>query len=372
MTKINVVLIAETMEGGVRRHVMELINGLDTRQFSLTLIYGNRTDNTFLNNMDKLKSKAELINISTLTREINPEKDLKALIKIKKIIKTKKPDIVHCHSSKAGALGRVAAKLSGVKKVFYTPHAYSFENNTFSPAKRRLFITMERVFSKRLTTCTFNVSENEKLKAMSNGIDKEEKFKVIYNGIPEMEITNYTSLKEELNLPEDAYIIGNNGRLSDQKNPMMFMKIAKEVIEVNPKIHFVWAGDGQYHNQCMEFIESNQLKGNIHMLGFRDDAEYIVNDYDIFLITSGYEGLPYCLIEAMRASVPIVGFSDTGLEEFITQENGTLVSNKSEAVKMILNYTHEMTFSKESIYSYFLQSFSIDKMIKDLHLLYVT
>lgn len=367
-----VVLIAETMEGGVRRHVMDLINGLDTKQFAVTLIYGNRIDNPFILGMEELKTKAELINVRALTREINPRKDLKALKEIKQIIKAIDPDIVHCHSSKAGAIGRLAAKSLNVKKVFYTPHAYSFVDKNFSQTKKHLFITLERLFSKKMTTYTFNVSQNEKNQALLNKLDEDNKFKVIYNGIPEVQISDKCSLRQELMLTEDTFVVGNNGRLSSQKNPLLFLQIAKEIITLNPLIHFVWAGDGPDYEDCLKFIESNQLEDNIHLLGFRDDAEFIVSDYDIFLMTSGHEGLPYSLIEAMRASVPIVGFVDSGLEEIINKENGILVSNSNEATDKILNYWENMTFSKDSIYSYFQQFFSIEKMLEDIKTVYVS
>lgn len=372
MKKKNVLLIAETMEGGVRRHVMDLINGLDTNQFSLTLIYGNRVDATFLNNISNLKRRAELINVCYLTREISPKNDVKALRDIKRVMKEYKPDIVHCHSSKAGVLGRMAAKSLGVKKVFYTPHAYSFQNDGFSPSKKRLFITIEKMLSRRSTTYTFNVSKQERTEALSRKIDRENKFKVIYNGLPLVDLPDKIQLRTELGLSGDTYIVGNNGRLSDQKKPLSFLRVANEVIKKNKAIHFVWAGDGPLYDECMDFIKMNQLEDNVHMLGFREDAEMIVNAYDLFLITSSHEGLPYCLIEAMRASVPIIGFAHSGIGEIVTEENGVLVSSEDEAVSEIVNHMKNRVFSKEVIFSNFEHYYSIDKMLKDLHSAYIS
>ncbi|GEN50384.1 glycosyltransferase [Alkalibacterium pelagium] len=372
MEKKKVLLIAETMEGGVRRHVMDLINGLDTDRFTLTLVYGNRVDAPFSKNMNKLKEKAVLIHLPSLTREINIKEDMRALTTLKKIIKLNNPDIVHCHSSKAGVVGRLAAKSSGVRKVFYTPHAYSFQNDSFSQSKKRLFITIERLLSRRSTTYTFNVSQQERSEAIRRKIDRENKFKVVYNGIPMVDLPDKYQLKTELGLTPDTYIIGNNGRLSYQKDPLRFLMIADKVISRNSNIHFVWAGDGPLNDECREYIRAHQLEDNVHLLGFRDDAELIVSAYDLFLITSRHEGLPYSLIEAMRASVPIIGFRDSGIDEIVTEENGVMVDGVEQAEAAILQYVENMTFSKDIIYSNFQHYYSIDKMLKDLQSVYVS
>lgn len=351
---------------------MDLIKGLDTNQFSLTLLYGNRVDATFLNDISSLKRRAELIHVRYLTREISPKNDMKALREIKRVMKEYRPDIVHCHSSKAGVLGRMAAKSMGVKKVFYTPHAYSFQNDGFSPSKKRLFVTIEKVLSRRSTTFTFNVSKQERTEAISRKIDQENKFKVIYNGLPMVELPDKFQLRTELGLSADTYIIGNNGRLSDQKKPLSFLRIAKNVIEKNKAVHFVWAGDGPLYEECIDFIKDNHLEDNIHLLGFREDAEMIVSAYDLFLITSSHEGLPYCLIEALRASVPIIGFTHSGIGEIVTEDNGVLVTSEEEAVSEIVSHMNNRVFSKEVIFSNFEHYYSIDKMLKDLHSAYIS
>lgn len=372
LDKVKLLLIAETMEAGVRRHVMELIKGLDKNRFSIKLIYGNRVDNVFIKEIESMNKDADLIKLTSLDREINPKLDIRSLVFIRNIIKTFKPDIVHCHSTKAGVIGRLAAKTLNVDKVFYTPHAYSFQSEEFSKTKKLVFIRIEKFLSKRATTYTFNVSDGEKNEALINKIDKEDKFKVIYNGIPSIKLPDKYSIRRELGLPEDSFIIGNNARLCDAKNPLIFLSIAKSVVGKNPRIHFVYCGDGPLYDECIEYIRQNNLERNVHLLGFRDDAEIIVNAYDMFLITSSHEGLPYSLIESMRASVPIMGFSVTGIREIISKDNGILILNEQEASQMIINYSDTMSFSKELIYAYFLERFSIDKMLHDIQTMYVS
>lgn len=372
MKKKKLLIVAETMEGGVRRHVIDLVNGLDKDIFSIHLIYGNRVDSAFLREIEFLKNFAELTKLDSLDREINPKKDLKSFLSLRGIMKKNEPDIVHCHSSKAGVLGRLAAKSLNIKKVFYTPHAYSFQSEEFSSLKKYLFIAIEKILSKRMTTATFNVSQGEKDEALLYKIDCHDKFKVIYNGIPDIYLPDKSLLRKELGLPERCFVIGNNSRLSEQKNPLSFMAIAEKVIKMNSNIHFVYVGDGPLYDKCAEFINMNKLNSNIHLLGYREDSEFIVKAYDLFMITSRYEGLPYSLIESLRASVPILGFSVTGVKEIVSKENGLLIADEQEASDAILGFYNYMSFSKKIIYSQFQNTFSLEKMIKEIYSLYMS
>lgn len=372
MEKLKILFIAETMEAGVRRHVVDVIKGLNKDIYSISLVYGNRVDSIFLKEIEILNKYAELIKIDTLVREIDPAKDLKAYLSVRKAMKEFKPDIVHCHSSKAGVIGRLSAKSLKVKKIIYTPHAYSFLSEEFSPFKKFIFINIEKVLSKTTTTFTFNVSDGERKEAVIRKIDNISKFKVIYNGLPLVDFPDKASIKKEIGLPEDCFIIGNNARLSEAKNPMAFMSIARKVIAENPNIHFVYAGDGPLYDSCRQYVEDHGLESHVHLLGFREDAELLVSIYDMFLITSIHEGLPYSLLESMRARVPILGFSVTGVEELITEENGILISTEKEASDVILESYTENRFSKDLIYSTFESKFLLDKMMRDLHSVYIS
>lgn len=372
MKKKKLLLIVECMEGGVRRHVMDLLHGLDKECYAITVIYGERADSIFLKQIGAISQYAELIELKTLGREIDAVKDMKSLISIWKTMHQFKPDIVHCHSSKAGVLGRVAAKSLRISKVFYTPHAYSFQSEEFSGVKKKLFITIEKVLSKQSTTFTFNVSQEEKEDAMRFKIDKQDKFKVIYNGLPEVILPDKMLIRRELGVPEYGFIIGNNARLTEQKNPMAFMSIAKRVIAENANIHFVYVGEGPLLKACTDFIDQNDLSDNIHLLGFREDADRIVIAYDMFLITSRFEGLPYSLLESLRARVPILAYAVTGIKEIVTDEIGSLISDEQEASELILKNSDHMTFSKDLIYSKFLTTFSLDTMINNIQAMYMS
>jgi len=367
--KKKILFISESMGGGLRKHVVQLIENLDSKKFDLYFIHGlDGLDETFINSYSNLQKRCKMIACPYLVREINFYKDLKSIKFVLKQISIIKPDIVHCHSSKAGAIGRIAAKMKSVNKIFYTPHAYSFLAPEFSNTKRKIFVLIEKYLSKYTTTKTFNVSQGEKVAALSMNLDLEHKFSVIYNGLPNIEFPDKNFLKEKLSLNLEWFVIGNNARLSEQKNPMLFMEIAKKIIAIDHKIHFVWVGEGPLLDKIESFIMENNLTSNIHLLGFREDSEIIVKAYDIFLLTSEYEGLPYAPIEALRAGVPVLATDVTGNSEVVISEiNGYLFNKKNidEAIYYIKNLKKDPLKSNK-IKKEFNAWFSLNKMIEHL------
>lgn len=318
--KKKVLIVAGPISGGVRKHIIQIIRNIDKSRFEIFLIHGNlNADKAFEKESKVLSTFCTETVCETLIRNISPKDDIKAFFEIFKTIKEIRPDVVHCHSSKAGVLGRMAAKLCGVKKIIYTPHAYSFLADEFSPRKRFLFKTIEKSLNYFSGSITLNVSEGEKKQALANKLGNKSKFKVIYNGLPEIEVPDKIMLRRKFGLPDDAIIIGNNARLSVQKDPLMFMEVAREVVKKDNKFHFVWAGTGPLLKEVQNYIEDNNLMDNVHLLGDRADSEYIVKMYDLFFISSLYEGLPYAPIEALRMGVPVVGFDTVGVREIVPE-----------------------------------------------------
>nr|UQG51891.1 glycosyl transferase [Lactococcus lactis] len=373
MDKKRILLISESMGGGLRKHVVQLLSNLNKDKVELFFIHGSHTlDESFMNVYSHLEKNCKMFPCDHLTREISPKEDVLAYQFISKRIKEIKPDIVHCHSSKAGVIGRLAAKRRGVKKIFYTPHAYSFLAPEFSGKKKFLFVQIEKFLSRFATTQTFCVSIGEMQAALEVNLDKTDKFQVIYNGLPEINLPSKETIRAQLGLEKTVVVIGNNARMSEQKNPMFFMEIARKMIRQNANWHFVWAGDGQLMPLFQSFIKQNGLEGNIHLLGERPDSEIVVTAYDIFLTTSQYEGLPYAPIEAMRAGVPILATKVVGNSELVIEgKNGYLIDLEwSKSVEEKLYKAAKM--DAQMIKADFRQRFAIDQMLKQIETIYLT
>jgi glycosyltransferase involved in cell wall biosynthesis len=370
MKKKKVLLVSQPTSGGVGKHVAQLLEHLDKDKFDLTLIHGPEEDDSALAKVrNKINGKTELIECPWLQREINFNNEIKAIRFIHNWIKNNQPDVVHAHSSKAGLSARVAAKLAGTEKVFYTPHAYAFMAPEFSPTKKKVFQTIERLLSQTATTKTFTVSNGEREQALNAKLDKPHKFQTIYNGIPAEAPMTREEARDALGLPQDLTIIGNNARLSDQKNPLLFLEVAKAITEKHPYVRFVWVGDGPLRETCERFISENGLTDKVLLYGYRDDTEAIVAAYDVFLLTSRYEGLPYAPIEAMRAGVPIVATDVVGNRELV---NSNLCGETPEELSYRLcDYLRcGPVSSKEDETKKFELNFSIDSMISSLSINY--
>lgn len=369
--KRKILLISESMGGGLRKHIVQLINNLDQNKFDLYLIHGTKNlDQIFLDEYESLSTRCHLIPCTFFEREIIVQQDLKVYQFLLRKMKEIQPDIVHCHSSKAGVIGRLAAKKNRIEKIFYTPHAYSFLAPEFSGLKKRVFIFIERFVSRYATVKTFCVSRGELDAALEAKIDKLSKFKVIYNGLSNESLPTKNEARKVLKLPQKAFIVGNNARISEQKNPRTFLEIAKKVLEEEPETIFSWIGDGPLRNEIEENLKDYDLKENIKFLGFHENSDKLVVAYDVFLFTSLYEGFPYAPIEALRAKIPVIATDVTGTEEIVVdRKNGYLLKNDfvDEAVDIILNYIRgKNTLNKELIRKSFEENFSLDLMIKKI------
>ena len=280
---------------------------------------------------------------------------------------------MHCHSSKAGIVGRLAAKNCGVKKIIYTPNAYAFQSPNLSSIKKKIYVYAERFLSKYTTTVTINVSKGEMQKALEYKIDKEQKFTLIYNGIPQTEFPERDELKRELGLKKEITYVGVTARCAEQKDPFTFLEIAEMIVRKYEDIEFIYIGDGPLESAMRKWIDECQLNDKIHMLGFRKDASKIVSILDIYLSTALYEGLPYSMIEAMRAGIPIIATNVVGNNELVVHNvNGFMfdVKDVQDAVALIEKQFINKIIKKEQVINAWIESFSLEKMIEKLTKLY--
>lgn len=227
----------------------------------------------------------KLIRVKNFTRNINPIKDIKAIFEVRKIIKEEKPDLVHMHSSKAGAIGRLAIS-SKQAALFYTPHSYAFCKKDDGNLKSKLYKMIEKILGKRkCKTIACSKGEYE----ISRQVTKNSMY--INNGI-DIDDINQSILEEpqiERILDREHLKICTVGRIGYQKNPELFERIAKRF----PEIEFTWIGDGEL---------KDVLKApNIEVFGWCDRKTALKQLYqnDIFLLPSLWEGLPITLLEAM-------------------------------------------------------------------------
>ncbi|MEG7993682.1 glycosyltransferase [Lactococcus lactis subsp. lactis] len=348
----------------------DLMLNLDYEIFEVWVAYNDDAiDDIFRQTIEQLSGKITPILINNLVRELNLKEDIKAYLKLSKLIKKVKPDIVHCHSSKAGVLGRIATKRRRVNKIFYTPHAYSFLSTEFSKRKKYLFIRIEKFLSRNATTKTFNVSNSEKYSALKYNIDNDKKLKVIYNGLvsqtKENILNKQDNLRKKLKIKDSSYIIGNMARVESQKNPQLFNNIAHKAYSDRKDIAFIWIGDGSLKNK----VQQNS-SDNTYFLNFSEKNSNYLSEFDGYISTSDYEGLPYSPLEALQEGIPVLLSDVVGHDEIVEDGvNGKLYNPDNILVNIQELYDFidwSKTSDKQAIKKSVTDKFSIDNMILEI------
>lgn len=344
--KKKILIISESLTGGIRRHLLDYLLYERKHDFEFHLAYGKeRADQVFRAKIKDLeKQGVRTYEIIDLQREIKLGKDLKAYGQIKKLIREIRPEIVHCHSSKAGGVGRIAAKLSGVKEIIYTPHAYILLDPTLSNRKRLIYKWIERLLARWSTTKTICVSHGERDLAITDGIVRDYNSLVIHNGIEiqDERIEDYRGkLRALVGAKEDEILVGAAMRLYKPKDPGTYYEIMRRVLKENENVKCVIIGDSVdgYKEDMQKRIKEDGLVNRFHLVDFREEASELICDLDIYLFTSLYEGLPYSLLEALRVGLPIVATDVTGNQDIIEDEGNGLLYKVGDVKRGVLHLT---------------------------------
>lgn len=329
MEKKKVLHIVESFGSGVFSFLVDLVNSTN-KEFDITIAYGVRNE-TLKNFKEYFDDSVKFVKVENFTRSINPIKDIKAFFEVKKIIKQENPNIIHLHSSKAGFIGRFATNGKKIK-MLYNPHGFSFLMQNSSKLKRIIYWIIEKIVAMRKCTIV-GCSEGEykeALKLTSNSI-------CINNGVDveklEKEINQFIEKKVDFNNLK----ICTSGRIGFQKNPELFNKIAVDF----PNIQFTWIGEGE--------LQDKLTSKNIIITGWktREEVLNLVNDNDIFLLTSLWEGLPISLLEAMYLKKCCIVTNCIGNRDVIKNgQNGFIINNDN--YKEIIYNLNEIIYDKVS------------------------
>ena len=343
-------IITRFDKGGSAQNTYLSLLGLRKKNYQLSLVSGLSLESEMKYEEIKAKEKdiqilksegIEFTQCPFLLRRINIIKDLKAFFDIWRIIKKYNPLIVHTHSSKAGLMGRLAAKLAGTPIIVHTPHGHVFFGY-FGPLKTKLFIILEKLAS-RITDKIVALTNREKKDHILFKIAEEDKFSVIYSGI-ELNILKESSseekqnLKKELGIPENSLIVGTAGRLVPVKGPEFLVKASKYITSKYPDTYFMFTGDGPLEQDLKRKALEMGISDNIIFLGWRDDLAKIISIYDIFVLPSLNEGMGRVLVEAMALGKSIVASNVGGIPDLVIHgKNGFLIppKNPKELAKYI-------------------------------------
>jgi glycosyltransferase involved in cell wall biosynthesis len=243
-----------------------------------------------------------------MRREFRPFADLRSLFAIREILREQEFDILHLHSAKAGALGRVAGRLVGGGVIVYTPHAFPFLRGGASGSLCRMIERILRPWTDRLMA----VSHAEAALAREIGYP-EEHVATIRNGV---------RILDAVSAPASAphgkkLVVGMVGALRKQKDPLAFVEAAAIVHLACPSAKFELCGDGADKAAVRDAIRRHGLAACFTMHGRAPDASPFLRSWDVFVLSSRYEGLSYSLLEAMAAGKAVVATRAPGNEEVV-------------------------------------------------------
>ena len=322
-------VITRLIVGGAQENTMFTAALLDPARFAVEILSGPQTGSEG-SLIEEIRARAiPLTILPQLLRQINPRNDLLALWKLTRLMQTQRYAIAHTHSSKAGVIGRLAARLAGVPVIVHTVHGWSFHDH-MSPAKRKMYVLLER-FAASFTGAMIVVAQPDIEKGLRAGIGRPGQYHVIRSAIPldkfDPATVDRDAVRRELGLPPNAPVLGNVGRFSPQKNPLDWVRVAGEVGRALPDCHFLLVGDGPLRADAEAALVAEGIAERTVLTGLRRDVPRLLAAMDVFLLTSLWEGLPRVIPQAMSMQVPVVANRADGTVEAIAHgETGFLAA----------------------------------------------
>jgi len=375
--KINILYVITKLElGGAQKQLLSLVRGLDKERFNVYII---TADDGLLIAAAKGIPGLRLIRCRFLERSIRPVKDILALLYIYSFIRNNDIDIVHTHSSKAGILGRLAAKASGAKIVIHTAHGWSFHD--YQPGITYYFY----LFLEKLCACFSSaiivVSQWDKTRAERELSGRPDKYKLIRYAVNYEEFRNNrdaAQTRKELGLSETDLVVGMVACFKPQKSPLDFIKLAAAIKKDFPDTKFILAGDGVLRKNIAALINKLHLKEQVILTGWRNDIPSILSCLDVFVLTSLWEGLPIAVLEAMAAGLPVVATDTGGIREVVLDSKtgylvkpGDIQALHGRLKELLMKSYLRKEFGQRAISVLGHNDYSLNNMLKNTTQLYL-
>ena len=325
-------VIARLNMGGPALHVAYLTEGLRQRGYDTTLVAGSlaRGEDSMAFIADA--RGVEIVRIDELGREISPLRDLMATIRLAKLIRKERPQILHTHTAKAGTVGRVAARLAGSRKppiVVHTFHGHVLRGY-FGPVRSLLFRLLERWLAGG-TTALVAVSPQVRDDLVALGVAPRERFVVIRLGIeldervaPEQ--NGRAESRRYLGIPGDRFAVGWIGRMTAVKRTDDVLIAFKRLRVSGVDAVLCMVGDGPERLQLEQRAHELGVARDTVFLGYQEDVAPFYAAFDVLVLPSGNEGTPVTVIEALAAERPVVATRVGGVPDVVRDgEDGFLV-----------------------------------------------
>ena len=353
-----VTIISRMNVGGPAVLLSKLIQEFPSDKVDHTLITGV----CFENEVDYLEThplNSNVIYLNDIKRKLLPTSDFKSFVKLVRLLKVLNPDVVHTHTSKAGVIGRLAARLAKPNvKIIHTYHGHLLYGY-FSPFKTKIIIIIERILSK-ISNSLIAVSEKVKEDLLSVGIGPKEKWVVIHAGLEVRDPTTKMIYPDDLTNFRVTWI----GRFTDIINPKLAIDAMRRIPpNIREHIQFQMVGDGELLADSKNYATEHGI--NIDFPGWVTDIEAILTETDLLLMTSRNEGMPVVIIEAALLNVPCLSTDVGGVGEFIKDQITGFLANEepddlADKISYLFNVPTLVHDAGQHAYDFMKANFSLE------------
>jgi len=379
MERVKVIHVITRMDlGGAQQNALYTVRHLDPSRFEALLVAGpgGALEGELRELLGRESPRAVII--ESLVRRVHPGLDLLALLQLSALFLNEKPQIVHTHSSKAGILARLAARLARVPVIIHTYHGFGF-NDYQPPAAKAFYHWAERLACLLADALVFVSNANQEY-ARRHRLGDPGRYALIRSGVRLSEfpaqVEDRRKKKSSLGLGARELLVVSIGNLKPQKNPADFVAMAQKVALEVPEAEFLFIGDGPLRRRLEYQIMASGLSARLALPGWRRDAAELLACADVFVLTSLWEGLPRALVEAMKSGLPCVCYATDGVTDVLKDGvNGFVVpvGNVSELAGRVLELLKDDALrrriggeAKASIGA----EFDIDEMVRAQERLY--
>ncbi len=368
-------IIARLNVGGPAIQAISLNRELNNDEFESTLVYGTVSEGEEdITKFPGMQVERGIL-LPGLGRELHPLKDISNLLALIRIVRRERPDIIHTHTAKAGAVGRVAGVLCGVPILIHTFHGHVF-HGYFSPLKTPIFKLIEKTLA-AFTTRVITISPAQKEEIQSLLGLSEKKFVVIPLGF---NLDKFEKCKElssgefrkAINAGPEDVVITIVGRIVPIKNHALFLKVARLLLEKHNNLRFAIVGGGELQEQTEALARQLGISERVVFAGWWSEIEKVYADTDITVLTSDNEGTPVCLIESLSAGVPVVSTDVGGVRDVVNDGESGLIALPADSSslfaaidELILNPELRMRMGERGRIA-MRQRYSFDKLKSDI------
>ncbi len=315
MTGLSVATVITRLEGGAGALALRGILGLDRSVIRPLIITGSAAGRL---HAEAAESGIEIIVAPDLKPVLTPRSDVQAVRWLRGLLAARRPDVVHTHCAKGGAIGRIAARQAGIARIVHTYHGFPFHEFQ-SPLRRRAYVAAERRLG-RLTDVGLCTGTGVAVEAVRRGLMPAERVRTIGVTVDQAparrgragDYAARARARAALGIHASARVVGAVGRLTYQKAPEEFVAA---IGALPPGVTGVWVGGGELANSVARQAAASGHR--VVLTGDRADATDLVPAFDVFALPSRYEGLPTAVAEAMVCGVPVVATAVNAVSDLV-------------------------------------------------------